>query len=518
MLRSSNAMMQHIVNEQFLLGLFYGILLVMIGYNFFVFVSLRDVSYLFYVSYILIYGTFLFIWNGLAFQYFWDNSPLWHNRSIIVFMGLSGLSVFLFSQSYLDTRRITPRAHTFMNAMMFYFVIGIALTFILPYSTAIRIMYGAPIFTLPIILTVSVICIRKGYRPARYFLLAWILLLTSISMAALRNLNLLPSGALTIYGLQIGSALEIFLLSLGLADRINIIKQEKKAAQDEALRSTELLIETLQQSEQELERKVIERTAELGNANEEISRQLEILTEQSREIELANTALQEKTLMIEQEQERSAQLLLNILPQSIATRLMAGEKLIADRFENVTVIFADIAGFTPLSGAIPPEELVGLLDTIFSEFDAISERFGLEKIKTIGDCYMAVAGLPLPLHDHVQRSTDAALAMMDAVESLRSMFEMSLEMRIGVHTGAVIAGVIGKKKFAYDLWGDTVNIASRMESQSMAGKIQITEAVFQALQQLPSTTRTAYTFQQRGSLEIKGKGTMQTWFVQRSEG
>ncbi|MCU0425864.1 MAG: hypothetical protein MUF71_09590 [Candidatus Kapabacteria bacterium] len=509
MLRSGAAMSRHIVNEQFLLGMFYGILAIMLGYNLFVYFSLRDISYLYYVAYIATYGLFLFIWNGLAFQYLWSESPLWHNRSIIVFMGLSGLSVFAFSQNYLDTRHLAPRAHKFMNVVMGYFIVGMALAFVLPYMTAIRIMYGAPIITLPIIVTVSVIAIRKNYRPARYFLFAWILLLTSIASAALRNINLLPSGPLTIYGLQIGSALEIFLLSLGLADRINIMREEKRVAEAETLRSTELLIETLKQSEQELERKVRERTAELEEANEEISRQLEVQAEQSREIELANTALQEKNLLIEQERERSELLLLNVLPSSIAARLMGGEKLIADRFESVTVLFADISGFTTLSSSIPPEELVGLLDTVFTEFDAISERFGLEKIKTIGDCFMAVSGLPTPQNDHAERAANAAIAMMQELERLNGMLDMNLSMRIGLHTGAVVAGVIGQKKFAYDLWGDTVNTASRMEAQGVAGKIHVSEAVYRAL--VPHSAH--YRFEARGMVEVKGKGQMQTWFL-----
>lgn len=507
-LRSADAMSAHIANEQLVLGMFYGALAVMIGYNLFIFFSLGDVSYLYYVSYILTYGFFLFIWNGFAFQYLWSESPLWHNRSIIVFMGLSGLSVFRFSQNYLDTEHITPRAHRFMNLVMLYFIVGIALAFVLPYGIAIRIMYGAPIITLPIIVTVSVICLRNGYRPARYFLVAWILLLISITMAALRNINVLPSGPLTIYGLQIGSASEILLLSLGLADRINVIKQEKKIAQDEALRNQQLLIEALRRSEQELERNVQERTRELQDANEEISRQLEIQAEQSREIELANTTLQEKNLIIEQERERSEALLLNILPSSVAARLMAGEKLIADRFQNVAIIFADIANFTRLSSAIAPEELVGLLDTVFSEFDAISERYGLEKIKTIGDCYMAVCGLPEPTDRPAERAAEAALAMTEAVRNFDAVFAMNLQIRIGLHYGNVIAGVIGKKKFAYDLWGDAVNIASRMESQGESGKIQCSDEAYYAL-------RSSFAFEERGMVEMKGIGQRKTWYLLR---
>jgi class 3 adenylate cyclase len=515
-LRNERGLSQHISGEQFVLGMFYGILVIMIGYNLFVFFSLRDRSYLYYCGYIAIYGTFLLIWNGLAFQYFWADSPNWNNTSIIVFMGASGLSVFLFSQEYLQTRHNVPRAHKIMNAMMVYFAVGMGLAFVLNYDTAIKIMYGVPILTMPIIIPVAVICLRQGYRPARYFLIAWILLLTSIMMAALRNLNLMPSGPLTIYGLQIGSVLEIFLLSLGLADRINIIKQEKNQAQDDLLKTSQALIETLQNSEVELEQKVAERTSALSNANEEISRQLEIQAEQSREIELASTALQEKNLIIEQAQAISQQLLLNILPESTAARLMAGEQLIADRFDSVTVMFADLVGFTTLSASIAPEELVGLLDTIFSMFDTISEECGLEKIKTIGDCYMVVGGLPEPLPNHTERVMRAAIAMQTALQQISRDVSLNIQMRVGIHIGSVVAGVIGKKRFAYDLWGDTVNIASRMESHGEAGRIHVSEEVFHLLtlqEAPPHLASGVLSFEERGIINIKGKGVMKTYFL-----
>lgn len=241
-------------------------------------------------------------------------------------------------------------------------------------------------------------------------------------------------------------------------------------------------------------------------ANAEILRQQAILTEQSREIELANSALQEKNLLIEEERQLSERLLLNVLPASIATRLMSGEKLIADRFANVTVVFADIAGFTELSRQISPEELVALLDTIFSEFDTIAEKYHLEKIKTIGDCYMLVGGLPEPSKDHTGRVARAALAMQEAVRLLNEMNKLNVSMRIGIHAGEVVAGVIGKKKFSYDLWGDTVNIASRMESHGEAGKIHVSEEIFAALHE-------AFIFEKRGEIDIKGKGFMRTWFL-----
>jgi adenylate cyclase len=238
----------------------------------------------------------------------------------------------------------------------------------------------------------------------------------------------------------------------------------------------------------------------------EILRQQGILTEQSKEIELANTEIQEKNLIIEEERQLSQRLLLNVLPAGIAARLMAGEKLIADRFQYVTVLFADIAGFTALSKRTAPEELVALLDTIFSEFDSIAEEFQLEKIKTIGDCYMLVGGLPEPMPEHCERVANAALAMRESVQVLNDALGLNVAMRMGMHTGEVVAGVIGKKKFSYDLWGDTVNTASRMESHGEAGRIHVSEEVFTALQG-------KFAFEKRGEIEVKGKGVMRTYFL-----
>jgi class 3 adenylate cyclase len=248
---------------------------------------------------------------------------------------------------------------------------------------------------------------------------------------------------------------------------------------------------------------------------QEILRQSEILAEQAREIELANTKLQEKNLEIETERAQSERLLLNILPSSIAARLMGGEQLIADRFDHVTVMFADIADFTTISATIRPEELVGLLDTVFSAFDAIANTYQLEKIKTIGDCYMLVGGLPEPQSDHCERVARAALDIHNATQELNSLLDVQLSLRIGIHTGPVVAGVIGRTKFAYDLWGDTVNTASRMESHGKAGAIHISQEVRDALAgsaAAPSATG-RFATESCGTTVIKGKGAMHTYFL-----
>ena len=206
------------------------------------------------------------------------------------------------------------------------------------------------------------------------------------------------------------------------------------------------------------------------------------------------------------EQERSEQLLLNILPRAIAERLKEGQRTIADVFPDVTVLFADLVGFTRMSEQLPPAELVAMLNKIFSMFDQLAEKHGLEKIKTIGDEYMAASGLPMPRPDHAEAMAEMALDMLAVIERFNAKRNRGVRIRIGMNCGPVTAGIIGTKKFAYDLWGDTVNIASRMESHGIANAIQVTEATYKRL-------RHKYAFQRRGIIHVKGKGALCTYFL-----
>jgi PAS domain S-box-containing protein len=206
------------------------------------------------------------------------------------------------------------------------------------------------------------------------------------------------------------------------------------------------------------------------------------------------------------EQEKSERLLLNILPKAIADRLKQSHGVIADSFESVTVMFADIVSFTRMSSELSPQDLVDLLNLIFSSFDKLCEIYGLEKIKTIGDAYMVAGGIPIPNEHHAEAIASMALEMVDKVAELRDLTGRNLQIRVGIHTGAVIAGVIGTQKFIYDLWGDTVNIASRMESHSDVGKIQVTAETYELLKH-------QFELIERGAIEIKGKGQMQTYWL-----
>jgi len=245
-----------------------------------------------------------------------------------------------------------------------------------------------------------------------------------------------------------------------------------------ALAGIALVISRLKQTSKELELRVVERTAQLSQSNCQLA----------------------------VEQEKSDKLLLNILPETIANQLKEGQNSIADGFAEATILFADLVDFTKLSEKMPPAQLVALLNEIFSRFDSLTEKHGLEKIKTIGDAYMVVGGLPIPRPDHAEAIAEMALDMQAEITRFNLKWGHDCDIRIGINTGPVIAGVIGTKKFIYDLWGDTVNVASRMESHGIVGEIQVTTATYERL-------KGKFAFQSRGTIPIKGKGEMATYLL-----
>ena len=227
------------------------------------------------------------------------------------------------------------------------------------------------------------------------------------------------------------------------------------------------------------------------------------LTQTSKELE---NQVKKRTYELTIEKEKSEKLLLNILPPSIAKELKEGKINIANGFNCVTILFADIVGFTKLSEAIPPQDLVNLLNEIFSAFDYLTEKYNLEKIKTIGDAYMVASGLPILRDDHAIAMSQMALEMCQEIAHFKTKHGFNISLRIGINTGAVVAGVIGKKKFIYDLWGDAVNTASRMESHGIPGMIQITQSTYDLI-------KDNYICKYRGKINIKGKGKMNTYLL-----
>jgi len=209
---------------------------------------------------------------------------------------------------------------------------------------------------------------------------------------------------------------------------------------------------------------------------------------------------------LREEQAKAEGLLLNILPQSIADKLKAQTQPIADQFGSASILFADVVDFTPWSERLAPAEVVGYLDRLFSCFDDLAERHGLEKIKTIGDCYMVAAGVPTPRPDHATALAQMALDMLEATCADDEVGRLGLELRIGINSGPVVAGVIGRKRFLYDLWGDAVNTASRMESHGTSGRVQITRATYELVAD-------EFECEPRGTIAIKGKGEVEAWYL-----
>lgn len=209
---------------------------------------------------------------------------------------------------------------------------------------------------------------------------------------------------------------------------------------------------------------------------------------------------------LDQERDRSDQLLSNVFPGAIAKRLKRGERTIADRIGDVSIVFVDIVGFSPLAARLPPGRLVEVLGRVFQTCDALADRHGLETIKTAGDCYMAVAGAPVAAEDHARRAADMALELVPAIAAATAAVDCPVSVRVGIHSGEVVAGVIGERRFAYDLWGPAVNLASRMESHGVSGRIQVSDATRALLGD-------DYRFEARGTIDLKGIGPTEAWLL-----
>jgi len=274
------------------------------------------------------------------------------------------------------------------------------------------------------------------------------------------------------------------------------------------LRPIRLLSHAVQQLEQGkfAEIQSIRGVRELNQLVTAFNQMASILHQREKEKETALTDLGEKATALEKEKGRTEKLLLNVLPIAIADRLQRGEKVEAETFPEVTVLFADVVGFTKLAAELGPRSVANLLNELFEMFDDLAEKYKLEKIKTIGDCYMAVAGVPDRSPTHAQQMADFSLEALAALKSQNKQMSRNLEIRIGMHSGTVAAGIIGRKKFAYDLWGDVVNVTSRLEGSAEPMKIHVSESVHSRLED-------SYLFEERGEVELRNRGKLRTYYL-----
>lgn len=512
--------------SQIPMWLYYGIALGLFAYNLFIWLTLRSKTYFLYLLYILHISAFLF-WgsNGLGFQFF--SLSVEFSFRLIMYLGIMSMALVSFlTIAFLDLPSVLPRWNTVVTICARLLMVLALSAWFLPIPLVRDV--GNPATGLLAILcgAVAVRSLWLGYTPAKYFAAGWVVFLFVTVLFVMQDEGIIEWYFIGQYGAQFGSAFEMILFSIALASRIRVLEKERVEAREELLYTSQALILSLQESEKTLELKVAERTKNLQEANER-------LNVQSQQIQLVNSILQEQNLALDDSRSQIERLMLNILPKAIFVRLQAGEKRIADKIESATVLFADIVNFTEISSKTPPVEIVAILDTLFSKFDELAEKYNVEKIKTIGDAYMVVGGLADSEKSHSHAIALLAIEMQQCLaETALSLGIPEVSLRIGIHTGEVVAGVIGTKKFAYDLWGDTVNTASRMESHGEPGKIHISESVFQALHRTSNFVDSdinlnvalaqekkmrsgdqSFDFQERGLVDVKGKGAMKTWFL-----
>lgn len=465
----------------FVQGLYFGVMLLIGFYNFFLFLGTRDVVYLFYIAYLICITLFMSLISMYAFEFLWPAYPV-INKYAVASASLTMITSVLFTQAFLQTRKQAPLLHKLSFVFIVVALVDVVLVFsplkILGLQVAQAGIMGMSVF----LASTGVVIYRRGYNPARFYLLAWGFLIVALLFMILESLNITPVLPF-INPAQIGSAIEATLLSFALADRINIYKREREEAQLTLLKEMESKADLIARQNEMLSIRVDERTIELRNANAQLG---------------------ETLMLVEREKKVSEELLLNILPSEVAEELKAKGHSDARLYGHVTVLFTDFVNFTGLAESMTPHELVDELNRSISAFDQIIESRGLEKIKTIGDAYLAAAGLPTEDPRHAFNAVQAALDIIrwqtDPVNSSRFL------IRVGLHSGPVVAGIVGVKKYAYDIWGDTVNVAARMEQHCEPGRVNISHDTY-------SLIGNEFKCDPRGEIEVKHKGLIKMYYV-----
>ncbi len=477
-------------------GFYFGFIFLIIVYNFLLFLSVRDKSYLYYICYVianalliaLLKGFIAELW-GDSFHFLWSYSP-----AIIAAISVVG---FLFIQNVLETKRYTPFLNKIMNYLFkpsFFIIILFSLFNNNLIASLLNQILGIVGMLVCYITAIKVY--KQGFIYARFYIAACWIYFLGIIIFVLKAFNILPYNFFTNNAIEIGSTLQLIMFAFTISDKVNTYKKEKAKAQEELVHSLRANEELITEQNKVLEEKVEMRTSEL---------QLTLSA-----LEVSQIELKQKNELITFEKERSDSLLLNILPYETAQELKETGSAEAKLFDNVTVIFTDFKDFSTISEFMKPAELVAELHTCFTAFDSIADKYDIEKIKTIGDSYMAVSGLPvadkLSMAKAIYAALDIEVFMREYNTERIQKGLQPFEIRIGIHTGDVVAGIVGSKKFAYDIWGDTVNTASRMESSGEAGKVNISGTTYDLVKDIFHCTY-------RGKVAAKNKGEIDMYFV-----
>ena len=477
-------------------GIYFGLVILFIMYNGVLFFTLRDRNYLYFNLSIFFTALLMSEHAGINAMLWGDRFHfLWHRGPFILAMG--SLFFLIFSRSFLQVKQYAPRSYLIIQYFliplvvlsMFFNVIGINL-----FSSILNQVTGLIIL---VFMTISALVIyRKGNRFALFYIIACSFYFAGVVIFILKTFAILPYNFFTSNSMELGSALEMVLFSMSMADRMHTFKKEKELASQQlvaSLQQNEILIK---EQNKMLEIKVDERTRALKHT--------------LSELEISQQQLEQKNIDITYEKERSENLLLNILPYEVADELKQKGTADAKQFDEVTVMFTDFKDFTKIAEKLSPTELVNEIHTCFKAFDEIITKYNIEKIKTIGDAYMCAGGLPVKNNTNALDVVNAAIEILSFITTHLAQRAQEgkeqFEIRIGIHTGPVVAGIVGVKKFAYDIWGDTVNTASRLESSGMPGKINISGTTYERI-------KDSFPCTYRGKIQAKNKGEIDMYFV-----
>jgi class 3 adenylate cyclase len=477
-----------------LYGILLGIALFIILNSFFIYLNIRDISYLLYIVYVLFaIGTFTSL-SGYLFLYLpWLDVPYLYHPIVLSLLVLPSLVGCLFTISFFGLHKSKSIYFHVLRYMILLYAVLVVISLFWQ-TTTLYLIYGSlfPI-TLFIFVNIGRQAWKRGSSEARYFTMGYLSYFLFSTPTNLYYASILEESLLTTHSVEFGIVLEMFFLAYSLADKTRVerrkAEKERKEAQEEAIRIQ-------REANEQLERKVKERTSQLAEAMEELQQSNEEL----------NTTLE----LVEIERQKSDQLLLNILPEMVAVELKNQGFATPRSYEKVTVLFTDFKGFTQIVSKMKPEQILDNLNYCFTAFDKIIRKYKLEKIKTIGDAYMCAGGLPTPDDDNPVRVIQAALEIMTFMQNWKAkktrQGKDAWDIRLGIHTGSVVAGVVGDYKFAYDIWGDAVNTASRMESSGEESKINISGTTYELVKEHFACTY-------RGAIEAKNKGKIDMYFV-----
>jgi len=481
----ANQVVEGELRDRFFQGAFFGVMLVLLLYNLTQFcLDIRELSYLYYVI-VLVMTTIMWgMFYGLTLEFLWPHRPAWDFYCMWIALPLVYWSSAQFVRHYLDTGKHFPRSDVLLKwggyaGLMLLPMYWLPFATNHPLSLYLTLLGSVlvSVICLPLMFGVTILAIMKRHPLARLYFAAMFCSGVGGFITFGSWLGFLPEVEWALNASQIGTALTGILLSMGLGFR-------------------------MRQLHQELADKQIE-DARLHTEHEREKR--ELIEEQSRGLE---AKVLERTAELVATQEKSDALLANILPQAIIEELKAKGQSEPRRHEEASILFTDFSGFTQAVSTIPPKRLVQELDEIFRGFDDIIVANGLEKIKTIGDAYMAAGGLPVSAANHALRCVRAGMALTHFIETRNKTAAMKWGLRVGVHSGAVVAGIVGKNKYAYDVWGDTVNIASRLESAGEVNRVNISAYTFELVREF-------FDCEYRGKLAAKGKGEIDMYFVVR---